>query len=86
MESGEHGMTSGVQSQLFTEKFRVDGDADGRFRFAHVPAAKYVLFSPDENDRTLWARNFEDYAAVLAEVEVGMKGTIEKDLKRRSKK
>ncbi|HNY40550.1 MAG TPA: carboxypeptidase-like regulatory domain-containing protein, partial [Bryobacteraceae bacterium] len=60
--------------------------ADGRFRLANVPAAKYVLFSPDEDDRTLWAGNFEDYADVLAEVEVGIKGTIEKDLKRRPKK
>jgi hypothetical protein len=46
----------------------------------------HVLFSPDENDRTLWAGNFEDYADILVEVEVGMKGTIEKELMRRAKK
>ena len=76
----------GISQTTTNATFGAVTGADGRFRFANVPAAKYVLFSPDENDRTLWAGNFEDYAEVLAEVEVGMKGTIEKDLKRRPKK
>ena len=79
-------VNTGISVTTSNVTFGAVTGADGRFRLANVPAGKYVLFSPDENDRTLWAGNFEDYADVLAEVEVGMKGTIEKDLRRRLKR
>lgn len=79
-------VNTGISLTTSNATFSAVTGADGRFRLANVPAAKYVLFSPDEDDRTLWAGNLEDYADVLAEVEVGIKGTIEKDLKRRPKK
>jgi hypothetical protein len=79
-------VNTGISLTTSNATFSTVTGADGRFRLANVPAGKYVLFSPDENDRTAWAGNFEDYADVLAEVEVGMKGTIEKDLMRRPQK
>jgi hypothetical protein len=79
-------VNTGISLTTSNATFGTLTGADGRFRFANVPAGKYVLFSPDENDRTPWAGNFEDYADILVEVEVGLKGTIEKDLMRRAKK
>jgi protocatechuate 3,4-dioxygenase beta subunit len=79
-------VNTGISLTTSNATFGTVTGADGRFRLANVPAGKYVLFSPDENDRAVWAGNYEDYADVLAEVEVGIKGTIEKDLRRRPKK
>jgi hypothetical protein len=79
-------VNTGISLTTSNATFGTLTGADGRFRLPNVPAGKYVLFAPDENDRTLWAGNFEDYADILVEVEVGMKGTIEKDLIRRAKK
>ena len=79
-------INTGISITTSNATFGAVTGGDGRFRLANVPAGKYVLFSPDENDRTLWAGNLEDYADIQVEVEVGMKGAIEKDLKRRPKK
>jgi hypothetical protein len=59
---------------------------DGSYRFANVPAGRYVLLAADEGDANLMNDNFEDYEDVLENVELRGDEKIVKDLKRHARR